>query len=206
MSPDTRSWVPTLEDQRTISRLWWLVGIVLAAGILVFLVRGADRPADPFVRGASDTTLAPAPIGGRIPLPGFDEVAVSITDGASSLDRCLLLAGTEAQRQRGLMTVTDPTLGGYDGMLFRFDQDVQAGFYMRNTPMPLSIAWLDANGKLVSNLDMEPCGDVDGCTVYNATAPYRFAVEVPTGRLGRLGITASSVLAIRPGACTPRGG
>ena len=72
---------------------------------------------------------------------------------------CMLLAETEAQHNRGLMQVTDPTLGGYDGMLFRFDADTNDQFYMRNTPMPLSIAFIASNGDVVSTTDMAPCDD-----------------------------------------------
>ena len=49
---------------------------------------------------------------------------------------------TDAQRRMGLMRVTD--LKGYVGMVFRFPTDSQSGFHMRNTPMPLSIAWFAA--------------------------------------------------------------
>ncbi len=104
------------------------------------------------------------------------------------LEWCMLLAETGAQHSRGLMQVTDPTLGGYDGMLFRFTEDTNDRFYMHNTPMPLSIAFIASNGDIVSTTDMAPCDDGAGCPLYSAAAPYRFAIEVPQGHLGRLGI------------------
>jgi uncharacterized membrane protein (UPF0127 family) len=122
---------------------------------------------------------------GRSPLPGFGEVLVEVVaaDG-TVLTSCLLLAETPAQTQRGLMEVLDPDLGGYDGMLFRFDVDNAGGFYMRNTPQELSIAYLDAAGGLVSTTVMAPCEDVEGCPTYAAEAPFRYALEVPVGAGG----------------------
>ena len=67
---------------------------------------------------------------------------MTVKTPTSTLMWCMLLAATQAQHNRGLMQVTDPTLGGYDGMVFRFDTDVKDRFYMRNTPMPLSIAFI----------------------------------------------------------------
>ena len=43
------------------------------------------------------------------------------------------------------------------GMVFVWDEDTEGGFWMRNTPTPLSIAWFDADGDFVSSADMEPC-------------------------------------------------
>lgn len=129
-------------------------------------------------------------VGGRAPLAGFGEVAAVITgaDG-EPCEVCLLAALTPDQRARGLMEVTDPDLGGYDGMVFAFETDVTSGFWMRNTPMPLSIAYFDADGVLVSQTDMAPCPDEDAtCPSYPADGPFRYAVEVPQGRLADLGV------------------
>lgn len=136
---------------------------------------------------ASGATSAPAS-SGRTPLPGFSETHLTVTTSKGTLMWCLLLAETEAQHNRGLMQVTDPTLGGYDGMLFRFPQDTQVRFYMRNTPMPLSIAFVSSDGKVVSTTDMAPCADRADCPLYDAKGPYRTAIEVPQGGLSRLGI------------------
>ena len=77
------------------------------------------------------------------------------------------------------MEVTD--LQGYSGMAFVYEEDVQNSFYMRNTPMPLSIAWIAADGSVVTITDMEPCEDRDGCPSYAPAGPYRYAIEVPQG-------------------------
>jgi uncharacterized membrane protein (UPF0127 family) len=129
-------------------------------------------------------------VGGRAPLAGFGEVAAVITgaDG-EPCEVCLLAALTTDQRARGLMEVTDPALGGYDGMVFAFETDVTSGFWMRNTPMPLSIAYFDADGVLVSQADMAPCPpETATCPSYPADGPFRYAVEVPQGRLADIGV------------------
>ncbi|MBA3267018.1 MAG: DUF192 domain-containing protein, partial [Acidimicrobiia bacterium] len=106
---------------------------------------------------------------------------------------------TEAQRQVGLMN--RPDLAAHDGMLFRFDDDTRAGFYMKDTPMPLSIAWFDDEGRFVSSTDMEPCLDRVECPNYYAARPYRFALEVRKGALADQGIGAGSQISVG-GACS----
>ena len=53
------------------------------------------------------------------------------------------------------MQVTD--LGGLDGMAFRYDSPHTTSFTMRNTVMPLSIAFFGADGAYLDGFDMEPC-------------------------------------------------
>jgi uncharacterized membrane protein (UPF0127 family) len=65
---------------------------------------------------------------------------------------------------------------------------------MRNTPMSLSIAYVDAAGTIVSTVDMAPCGDLGVCPTYPAAGPYRIAIEVPQGGLARLGIVAGATV------------
>src|SRR5918994_3476001 len=198
--------VAMLDDERTVPWLRRAASIVLAAGFVACAGTAGSRPADPTLLepGASSgpettdldgrepdaveppdatevpDTAVPAVSTTRTPLPGFGEVVVEVrrVDG-QLVEWCLLLAETPAQTQRGLMEVTDPALGGYDGMLFRYETPRQGGFYMRNTPQPLSIAYLDAAGRVVSIVGMEPCDDVAGCPSYPAGGAFRWAVEVP---------------------------
>ena len=62
--------------------------------------------------------------------------------------------------------------------------------------MPLSIAFFDADGGLVSSTDMAPCGDSATCRTYAADGPYRYALEVPKGRLAALGVTDGAALEV----------
>ncbi|MFP5256628.1 MAG: DUF192 domain-containing protein [Acidimicrobiia bacterium] len=205
-------------DERRLRQLAWAIGVVAALGVGAFLVRGADRPADPVLEPVATTTsegphepgaVPPEPgstLPGdpdRVPLEGFDEVAIRVrpADGSSWLSWCLLAALDAAQRSRGLMEVTD--LQGYSGMVFVYDEDVENAFYMRNTPTPLSIAWISSEGRLVSTADMEPCEDREGCPTYPPAGPYRYAIEVLQGDLPALGITEGATVEVG-GACAPR--
>lgn len=192
----------------------WVLGaavVVVALGIWAFVLRGADQPADPVlgarVDGATGIPPDVPPPGNteRVPLEGFGEVAVVVDPPGDGdlLAWCLLAAMTAPQRARGLMGVTD--LQGYAGMAFLYDEPVTNSFYMRNTPMPLSIAWVAADGSLVSTADMEPCEDRDDCPTYAPTGPYRTAIEVPQGQLPALGINEGATVHVG-GACAPRAG
>jgi len=172
--------------QGTIVR--WVAGLVVVAGLLTFLLVGANRPADPHL----------LPDLSRPQVPGFGEIAYRI-DRTTANQRCALLAATTAQQQQGLMNRTD--LAGHDGMLFRFNADTRVGFYMQDTPIPLSIAWFDSHGNFVSSTDMEPCLDKVDCPNYYAARPYRYALEVGKGDLGDLGVGPGSHLTVG-GACT----
>jgi uncharacterized protein len=88
------------------------------------------------------------------------------------------IADTDEERQRGLMGVTD--LPTNHGMVFRWDAPTDGTFWMKDTLIPLSIAFVDANGKVVSVSDMQPCTS-DPCPTYAATAPYVTAIEANLG-------------------------
>jgi uncharacterized membrane protein (UPF0127 family) len=208
--PSAPAWVPRVGDARSVRRLELAIVVLLVLGVAAFVVRGADRPADPVLgasTGGPPGSAAPGEppgIASRVPLEGFGEIAIEITDpDGEVVGWCVLLAESTEQRRQGLQGVTD--LQGYPGMLFRHAEDTNVRYTMRNTPMPLSIAWFDASGALVSQTDMEPCENVDGCPPYASAAPYRTSLEVPRGDLAALGVAAGSRLDIG-GACAPRGG
>jgi uncharacterized protein len=78
------------------------------------------------------------------------------------------------------------------GMLFLFDEEQPAdsGFWMFRTLIPLSIAFLDADGVVVALRDMEPCPRRFSllCPRYLAGVPYTAALEVGQGVFARLGV------------------
>ena len=198
LSPTPRR-LAVLETPRGLTGLRWMIGVVLVLGLLSCSVKGANSPADPYLAPAGGSAT-----GARTSLAGFGETRISVQTPDQLLEWCLLLASTPEQRRRGLMEVTDQSLGGHDGMLFRYDTDVQEPFWMRNTPMPLSIAWIDASGQIVASADMAPCEDSDQCPNYPATGsppPYRFAIEVPQGQLAALGLVEGSTITDQQTAC-----
>jgi uncharacterized membrane protein (UPF0127 family) len=90
------------------------------------------------------------------------------------------VADTPERWRAGLMGVVD--LGDLDGMLFVFPESISASFWMKDTLMPLDIAFFGAAGDLVRVLEMEPCR-ADPCPSYGPGAPYRWALEAPAGEL-----------------------
>ena len=115
------------------------------------------------------------------------------------------LAMDDATRIRGLM-FRDQMVDTH-GMLFVFERQEPQAFWMRNTRLPLSIAYLDEDGTFVSSTDMEPCPDTtsDGdCPRYPADGPFAYAVEVPQGGLADLLLVEGSSLRVDPGPCPLR--
>jgi uncharacterized membrane protein (UPF0127 family) len=141
------------------------------------------------IAGSSDSSLVPAPA-------GFKAVTVTVRspDGTVST-RCLLVADTLALQEQGLMGVTDSSLGGYDGMVFVFGGDTTSAFWMKDTLIPLSIAFADSGGAVVTTADMVPCpAGASSCPVTRSTSPYRYAVEVGSGRLPAVGLVDGASL------------
>ena len=94
------------------------------------------------------------------------------------------VAATPALRRQGLRGVED--LGDLDGMLFVFPEDSTASFTMRETLMPIDIAFFSASGVLVDRLEMVPCRPPI-CPGYRASGPFRYAVETEAGGFAGLG-------------------
>ena len=133
--------------------------------------------------GAPETTtsLEPEP---ELELPpqlnGQFDVREVTLDGDSWT---VAIADTPALRSQGLMNVTD--LLDLDGMVFVWSDEVEWSFWMKDTLIPLDIAFFDGDGAVVGVLTMEPCR-TDPCETYEVGVPFRFALEARAGALGEL--------------------
>lgn len=85
------------------------------------------------------------------------------------------LANTPERRSRGLMYRTQLALN--EGMLFIFDQTDRHCMWMKNTPLPLTVAFLDTKGRIINFADMTPFSEVAHC----AAKPARYAIEMRKG-------------------------
>jgi len=147
--------------------------------------------------GQPSTTVVAVPVAPE----GFTTVKIRVVapDG-TVVERCVLVADSDALRGRGLMGVTDPALGGIDAMVFTYDRASTSGFWMKNTLVPLSIAFADEGGTVTFTADMEPCpAGTDPCPVTTPPSAFRVAVEVPKGRLADLGLVPGGRIEIVTG-------
>ncbi|MGH3087955.1 MAG: DUF192 domain-containing protein [Rubrobacteraceae bacterium] len=92
--------------------------------------------------------------------------------GGGTVEIKVETADDDAERAQGLMF--RESLGEECGMLFVFDRERSLSFWMRNTYVPLSIAYIDADGRIVSIHDMEPLDE----TSVPSEDPAQYALEV----------------------------
>lgn len=102
-------------------------------------------------------------------------------------------AADHPSRGRGLMQVR--SLPDDSGMLFRFGRPQEGGFWMKNTVMPLSIAFADERGVINDILDMQPC-TADPCEIYRPDHQYAYALEVPQGAFDRWNVVEGWTLLV----------
>lgn len=92
------------------------------------------------------------------------------------------VADTDQSRSQGFMyrkNIPDGT-----GMLFVFDRDQVLTFWMKNTLVPLSIAYISSDGRIIDILDMES----QSLKPVVSSRSVRYALEVPQGYFNRVGI------------------
>jgi uncharacterized membrane protein (UPF0127 family) len=76
------------------------------------------------------------------------------------------------------------------GMLFVFEQPSQQCFWMRNTPLPLTIAFIAEDGKIVNFADMVPFSEQPHCSA----KPVKFALEMTRGWFQQRGVLPNDVI------------
>lgn len=101
------------------------------------------------------------------------------------------VADSEEERRVGLMNRKN--LDEDSGMLFVFFEENSGGFWMKDTLIPLSIAYYDNEGRIVSILDMEPCRK-DSCPTYDPGVPYWGALEVNLGAFDEWGVEEGDII------------
>jgi uncharacterized protein len=101
------------------------------------------------------------------------------------------VADTEGARRRGLMG--RESLDDEAGMVFVFPETTRGPFWMKDTLIPLSIAFYGDDGRILRILDMEPCRQ-DPCPLYDPGVSYRGALEVNRGAFDRWGVSAGDIL------------
>ena len=100
------------------------------------------------------------------------------------------IARTQEERNRGLMFRKELPDG--EGMLFIYERDEVLSFWMKNTGVPLSIAFITSDGRIVEVKDMYP---YDENSVLSSRS-VRYALEVPQGWFSRAGVQSGDVVKI----------
>lgn len=111
-----------------------------------------------------------------------------VTLGAGMYRIDAQVAQTPDQRMIGLMYRRQ--MPQYEGMLFVFDEPTQQCFWMKNTLIPLTAAFIADDGTIVNLADMKPQTETPHCS----TQPVRYVLEMNQGWFARRAIKAGSRL------------
>jgi uncharacterized membrane protein (UPF0127 family) len=118
----------------------------------------------------------------RDPGPGS-----TVTFGGTDATLAVDLADDPQERRRGLMGVEE--LPTDRGMAFVWPGPVDSTFWMKDTLVPLSVAFVDESGHVIDILDMQPCAS-DPCPSYGIDEPFVLAIEANLGWFDGHGVGA----------------
>jgi uncharacterized membrane protein (UPF0127 family) len=111
--------------------------------------------------------------------------------GGTVLSLTVEIADTPAAREKGLMGVQQ--LSDSQGMVFVWPHAQNAQFWMKDTLIPLDIAFWDGTDQVVDMQAMTPC-TADPCPTYASASPYVAAVEVRGGLLSKVGVHSGDAM------------
>jgi uncharacterized membrane protein (UPF0127 family) len=117
------------------------------------------------------------------PLASLEKKKIAI--GNKRID--VYIADSQSKTTEGLMFISDDELADDEGMIFIFEKPAPLSFWMRNTLIPLDIAYLDESGKILNIRTMQP---LDEETKHPSAGPAKYAVEMKAGWFERNGIQA----------------
>ena len=119
--------------------------------------------------------------------PQLDLPRVELTAGMHRIDA--QVAATPQERQTGLMFRKE--MPAHEGMLFVFEQPAAQCFWMKNTLLPLTAAFVDDDGTIVNLEDMKPQTLESHCSA----KPVRYVLEMNQGWFAKKGLKAGTKLA-----------
>jgi uncharacterized membrane protein (UPF0127 family) len=108
-----------------------------------------------------------------VPAPQLQLPRLKMQAGMHQIDA--QVAATPEQRQIGLMN--RPAMPQHEGMLFVFERAAPQCFWMKNTLIPLTAAFIDEDGTVVNLVDMKPLSTQSHCSA----RPVRFVLEMNQG-------------------------
>lgn len=114
-------------------------------------------------------------------------IQLSAVNG-SVIDITVEIADTDESRAKGFMGRQEIPEG--TGMLFVFEKSQMLRFWMKDTPHPLSIAFIDSKGVIQNIYDMTPFSQSN----WSSTGFVQYALEVPQGWFEKVGIKEGDYL------------
>jgi uncharacterized protein len=174
------------------------LALLAVVGLLAACGGDDDESADPTttVSATGTTTAEEQPAATEEQTTTTEEAGrpvVVIETGSGEVEISVEVADSPEERAVGLMN--RESLPADAGMIFLFDEDTASAFWMKNTLIPLSIAFADEEGTIVSILDMEPC-EADPCELYDPGVSYRSALEVNQGAFDDWGVEVGDRLSL----------
>lgn len=131
--------------------------------------------------------------------PGMDKIPQIAEDSPPADGRVIILVAgrpvpvrvseTPEDLQQGLMFTED--LPADEGMLFVFQRERILDFWMKNTPIPLSVAFIDRKGRIVAIERMEP---LDEQTMHTSRVPAIYALEMNAGWFQEHGVKVGDMV------------
>jgi len=118
------------------------------------------------------------------PQTGLKTAVITINSAGGTVSLEVELARTETERNTGLMYRTKLEDG--KGMLFIFEKDNILSFWMKNTLIPLSIAYISYDGTIIDIKNMYP----HDISPVHSSRSARYALEVPQGWFAKAGVKA----------------
>jgi uncharacterized membrane protein (UPF0127 family) len=118
----------------------------------------------------------------RANAPGSAATTHAVVTFAGGSSLAVRVADTPEERTTGLMDVMALPEG--DGMAFVYDEPSTDTYWMKDTLIPLSIAFVGDDGAIIAIRDMAPCR-ADPCATYGAGEPFTMAVEANVGWFGK---------------------
>jgi uncharacterized membrane protein (UPF0127 family) len=140
------------------------------------------------------SSASPAAARASASVPPFARGQVTIQTAGGPLVMPVEIAEDQAQQEYGLMNRT--SLPADSGMLFVFQPPANAkqiGFWMKDTLIPLSIAFVDPNMSIESIQDMQPLAE----DVHYAPADYGYAIEANQGYFAKHGVNVGDKIAVQ---------
>jgi uncharacterized protein len=156
--------------------------------IMTILLISGCGGADEGTGGSSDSDGATRSAEGQGSAPGDPSLAASTVrigaSGGESVEVDVEIADDTEEMARGLMGRT--ALAEDAGMLFVYPDERELSFWMKDTLIPLSIAFMDAEGRIVDIQDMKALDDTP--PHYTSAEPARYALEVNEGFFDERGV------------------